>query len=351
MNFESEPTAAELIEKLPVEPGAVGLDLEADSLYRYSERICLVQVCYGDEVVLLDPLGDDDLTPIVEWLKTATIWMHGADYDMSLMLREYGFVPPNLLDTQIAAQLLGHQRFGYASLVEQYFEVELSKSSQKADWGQRPLSEKMMEYARNDVRYLLPLANRLEALLKEKGRYEWFLESCDSAQDRVIKREGEEKELWRVGGCGKLKPRGLAFLKALWEWRDREAAEWNKPSFMVATNKFLISWSETLSNGGSIQFPPRMRPNRLSRLQDAIAEAQGIEEKDWPEKPRRERHAKDESFEERLKEALDGRNRVAEELEIDPSLIASRPVMEQIVGGRIEAADILLNWQRTLLNM
>ena len=85
--------------------------------------------------------------------------MHGADYDMTLMLGEWKMVPPMLYDTQIAAQLLGHQRFGYASLVEQYFGVELSKSSQKADWGKRPLSSKMLEYACNDVWYLLPLAH------------------------------------------------------------------------------------------------------------------------------------------------------------------------------------------------
>ena len=334
---------------LPSGPGLVGLDLEADSLYRHTERICLVQVCYGEEVELIDPLAGESLDGLIEWLKTAKIWMHGADYDMSLMLREWQMVPPVLFDTQIAAQLLGHERFGYASLVEQYFEVELSKSSQKADWGKRPLSDTMLEYARNDVRYLLPLANAVETKLKELGRYEWFLESCQAAQDRVIAREAGVKELWRINGSGKLKPSGLRFLKALWEWRDREAAEWNRPSFMVAPNRDLISWSADLADAKRVTFPPKLRRDRRQRLEEAIVEAQEVLEDEWPSRPMRVRRQYDETFEARLKVELGKRNEIAAELGIDPSVIVSRGVLEQIIGGQGSPEDVLLNWQRELL--
>jgi ribonuclease D len=200
-----------LMGSIPDGDGLVGLDLEADSLYRYAERICLVQVCYGESVDLVDPLNGESVSPLVEWLKTARIWMHGADYDMSLMIREWGMVPPVLYDTQIAAQLLGYERFGYASLVEQFFGVELSKSSQKADWGKRPLSDTMLEYARNDVRYLLPLASRVEEKLKELGRYEWFVESCHASRDRVLAREGEERSPGELMAPGNFAPEGWCF--------------------------------------------------------------------------------------------------------------------------------------------
>ncbi|MGJ8697153.1 MAG: ribonuclease D [Verrucomicrobiaceae bacterium] len=341
----------ELVASLPNGPGEVGLDLEADSLYRYSERICLVQVCYQDQVALVDPLGDANLEPLVAWIKKASVWMHGADYDMALMIKEWGFVPPMLYDTQIAAQLLGHERFGYAGLVEQYFGVELSKSSQKADWGKRPLSEKMLEYAINDVRYLLPLASRVETRLKELGRYEWFLESCEAAQARVLNRELEEKQSWRISGSGKLKPRGLVFLKEVWAWRDQEAAAWNRPSFMVAGNKQLIQWSEDLALDRRISYPPKLRPDRRKRLEDAIKRARTVPEEEWPKRPKRERRSSDPEFETRLKSIMSKRNEIATGLEIDPSVIASRPVLEQIVGGRAEPEDILLSWQRTLLDL
>ncbi len=338
-----------LVKSLPSAPGGVGLDLEADSLYRHSERICLVQVCYGDQVELIDPLDGESLEPLVEWLKGAKIWMHGADYDMSLMLREWQMVPPVLYDTQIAAQLLGHEKFGYASLVEQYFDVELSKSSQKADWGKRPLSPTMLEYACNDVRYLLPLAEAVETKLRDLGRYDWFLESCQAAQDRVVARESVEKESWRIGGSGKLKPSGLRFLKSLWEWRDQEAAAWNRPSFMVATNKQLIFWSMDLVEGKRLELPPKLRRDRRERLEQAIKVSKEIPEEEWPLRPKGERRRYDETFEARLKEELEKRNQVGEGLGIDPSIIASRAVMEQVVAGRAEPRDILLKWQCDLL--
>lgn len=340
-----------MVQLLPSGAGLVGFDLEADSLYRYAERICLIQVCYGDEVGLIDPLADDSVSPLTEWLRGATIWMHGADYDMSLMMKEWGFVPPVLLDTQIAAQLLGNERFGYASLVEQYFEVELSKSSQKADWGKRPLSEKMLKYAINDVRYLLPLATAVKKSLKELGRYEWFLESCEASRQKALTRDTSEKESWRISGSGKLRPLGLAYLRALWNWRDQEAAAWNRPSFMIAGNRQLIDWADLLANQKTLSLPPKLRPDRKQRFYKAAEEVAGLSEEQWPQRPVRERHRKDPTFEARLKKLLAHRNGIANDLGIDPSVIASRPVMEQIVGGRAVSEDVLLKWQRELLKL
>ena len=347
-NHYSDP--AQLVNRLPSEPGTVGLDLEADSLYRHSERICLIQVCYGDEVELIDPLGQYPVEPMADWIRKAKVWMHGADYDMSLMMREWGFVPPMLYDTQIAAQLLGHQRFGYASLVEQYFDVELSKSSQKADWGKRPLSDKMLEYAINDVRYLLPLASKVESRLKELGRYDWFIESCQAAQSKVVARESQEKESWRIGGSGKLRSEGLMFLRELWNWRDGEAAAWNRPSFMITGNKQLIEWADQLAQKKEIKIPPKLRADRQQRLRDTIVLAREIPEGEWPKRPERERRKKDPLFEKSLKELMDRRNKIAEGLDLDPSVIASRPILEQIVGKRAEAKDLLLSWQLELLD-
>ena len=340
-----------LVEVLPRQSGAVGFDLEADSLYRYAERICLIQVCFEDEVHLIDPIGEESMTPLVEWLKTAEIWMHGADYDMSLMLKEWGFVPPVMYDTQIAAQLLGHERFGYASLVEQYFDITLSKSSQKADWGKRPLSAKMQEYACNDVRYLLPLANQVRQRLSDLGREHWFLESCEAARQRVIDREAEEKELWRINGSGKLRPRGLVFLRHLWEWRDQEASAWNKPSFMVANNKQLISWADSLAQSYPLDLPPKFRPDRKRRLEEAIDRAKEVPEDQWPQRPKRERREKDDHFDRKVAELVKKRNSVASELGIDPSVIAPRAALERHVAEDGQSEGVFLNWQQEVLEI
>ncbi len=327
----------------------VGLDLEANGLHRYKEQICLVQMCQKDEVYLVDPLGEADLRPVADWLSAREIWMHGADYDMALMLMDWGILPQRILDTQIAAQLLGFTRFGYASLVEEVFEVELSKSSQKADWGRRPLPEKMLEYAKNDVRYLLPLAAKLQGRLQSLGRDSWFRESCGASMTRVLSRSREEREHWRINGAGKLKPKELNFLRAVWQWRDGEAADWNRPPFMVTGNKQLIAWAADGAAGRPLKTPPKMRPKRVERLHAAVEKAAQVPSEEWPQHPKRERHKKDKTFDKRLKLVMDKRDKEAEDLGIASSVIAPRAALEAMVGGRGTPEELLLEWQRKLL--
>ena len=141
--------------------GRVVLDLEADSLHRYQEKICLIQ--YADETgsCLIDPLSIEDMGPFYNWLKETEVWMHGADYDMSLFQNAWETLPAMIWDTQAAARLLGFRQFGLAALVEHFHGITLSKSSQKADWARRPLSPTMVTYALNDVNYMLDMADKL----------------------------------------------------------------------------------------------------------------------------------------------------------------------------------------------
>ena len=133
------------------------VDTEADSLHRYSESLCLIQFAIGEEIELIDPLAVEDLKPLMDFLHGRIVWMHGADYDMTMFKREFNDIPDEVHDTQIGARLLGLRQFGLGNLVEHYFEVVLPKTSQKADWGKRPLSEKMITYALDDVRYLIEM--------------------------------------------------------------------------------------------------------------------------------------------------------------------------------------------------
>ncbi|MGA1759094.1 MAG: ribonuclease D, partial [Pseudomonadales bacterium] len=213
------------------------VDTEANSLHRYREALCLIQFAANDESVLIDPLAVADLSPLADYLAQATVWMHGADYDMTMFKREFGRLPAVVYDTQIGARLLGVRRFGLGDLVSHYFGIELSKSSQKADWGMRPLSAKMIEYALNDVNYLIEMGGIISQKLHELGRWDWFVESCESARAKVLERDESKEESWRVRGSGKLDRRGLACLRALWEWRDAEAMAWHRPAYMVIPNR------------------------------------------------------------------------------------------------------------------
>ena len=152
----------------------IALDTEADSLHAYPERLCLMQFCTaaGDELV--DPLAPGmELGPLFDALSGHRILMHAADYDLRLLQKHHRFVPGAIFDTMLAARLLGVKSFGLGNLVEHFLGIKLEKSSQKANWAIRPLTPKMENYARDDVRHLKPLVDRLTADLKEKGRLAW----------------------------------------------------------------------------------------------------------------------------------------------------------------------------------
>jgi ribonuclease D len=327
------------------------IDTEADSLHRYRESLCLIQFADREKCVLIDPLAIDDLSSLASYLSIATVWMHGADYDMTMFKRQFGALPARVYDTQIGARLLGAKRFGLGDLVHLYFGVELSKSSQKADWGKRPLSPKMVEYALNDVFYLLEMGDKIVNALKEKDRYHWFEESCTAAQQRVLLREDTKEESWRVQGSGRLERYGLACLKALWHWRDEEAKVWDRRSFMVAPNRQLLEWCIELDANKVFPIPPHYRPDRVKRLRSTLALVQKIPESEWPARPSTTRRKRDRDFENRVDALLLAREQAAKRFDIDGSLIAPRAILEAIAAGELEPENALLNWQRECLAM
>ncbi len=356
MSFEMIDTDVRLISHLETSRQGIlnpicAIDTEADSLHRYRESLCLIQFADRHQCVLIDPLAIDDLSSLGSYLAVATVWMHGADYDMTMLKRQYGQLPAKVYDTQIGARLLGLRRFGLGDLVLNYFGVELSKSSQKADWGKRPLSPKMVEYALNDVRYLLEMGDMIVSKLHERDRYEWFEESCLAARQRVLDRDDLKEEIWRVQGSGKLEPLGLAFLKALWHWRDGEAKSWDRPSFMVAPNRQLLEWSNHLAAGRQPELPPHYRPDRLKRFRATLDAVLELAESAWPERPCGKRRKRDKDFDRRVDELIRVREEAASKLDIEASLIAPRAVLECLAAGEADASEVLLTWQRRCLGM
>jgi len=327
------------------------VDTEADSLHRYSESLCLVQFSDGDDHVLIDPLAIKDLTPLRDYLLNSTCWMHGADYDMHMLKTNLGMIPPVVFDTQIGARLLGVRQFGYGNLVDHYMGVSLEKTSQKADWAKRPLTPVMEKYALNDVIYLLPMAEMIVSQLKEKGRYEWFTESCEAAREKSLERKKVKEDRWRIKGSGTLSSEGLNYLKALWEWRDAEAADWDRPPFMVTGNKQLLEWSDDLLAGNLPRLPRHFRPRRIKAFDEAVAKAKAVSEDDMPQRIKGKRRRKDSQFDSRLNKLIARRNKVAEGLDIDGSLIAARVPLEAMAAQIEGAEDQLMNWQRELLEL
>lgn len=329
--------------------GRAVLDLEADSLHRHQEKLCLIQYGDAEGVAIIDPLAIEDMRLFTLWLQGADVWMHGADYDMSLLQNAYGVLPHLILDTQIAARLLGFRQFGLAALVEYYYGIQLSKKNQKADWGKRPIPAEMQEYAQGDVKYMLGMADMLVEALRKRGRYDWFLQSCHANMERGRQRhQTGTQEPWRLKGSGRLDRRGLAALRTLWHWRDDEAAAWDRPAFMVCSNEALLRWSHALQEFRSVNPGNHFHNHRAARFRKAIDRFQLMDEEEYPELPKHERHETDPHFDSLLESWTNRRNTLAEALGLEPSLIATRYQLEALAADQEAGLAQLMEWQRQL---
>src|SRR5437899_8782910 len=253
----------------------VGIDIEADSLHSYREKLCLLQISVPTvagivdarsdlgttshsrahqsrlpDDVIVDPLAGLDLEPLRRALESREIVLHGSDYDLRMLRRGLNFVAHKIFDTLIAARLLGIREFSLAALVKRYFGLELPKGSQKANWARRPLPARMAEYAINDVHYLVSLAEKLEAELDRLQRRDWLRQSCQRAiEQATVARVRQRDEPWRIPGSGTLQGRAAAVLRALWLWREREAEMADRPPFHILQNEKLLSAAVSFASG------------------------------------------------------------------------------------------------------
>jgi ribonuclease D len=346
-------TDAQLVELLnKIDPAErVAIDTEADSLHCYREKLCLVQLSLPTSNCIVDPLADVDLAPLRSALERTEIVLHGADYDLRMLRRGLNFVARKIFDTMIAARLLGIREFSLAALVKRYFGLELPKGSQKANWAQRPLPARMAEYAINDVRYLLPLAEELEAELDRYGRLDWLRQSCQRAIEQAgVQRVRDEDELWRISGSGSLRGREAAILRALWQWREKEAEAADRPPFHVLQNDQLLNAAAAFASGDT----PDYRHFSSRRRQAFYQAAQGamqLPEAEWPVSRRRGGRRPGLENVRAMEKLRRRRDQAANELNLEPAFIAPRNTLEAIATSETRAASLLVPWQRELLGI
>jgi len=367
---------AELLKEIDA-ADRVALDTEADSLHSYREKLCLLQISVpvvagigdaGPDVentstnrdqrsrlqrrdFIVDPLGDLDLEPLRKAFERKEIVLHGGDYDLRMLRRGLNFTAQRIFDTMIAARLLGVREFSLAALVKRYFGVELPKGSQKADWAKRPLPGRMAEYAINDVRYLLSLAEKLEAELDGHQRRDWLRQSCQRAIEQVaVARVRKQNEFWRIRGSGSLQGQPAAVLRALWQWREKEAEMVDRPPFHILQNEKLVDAAVGFASG-SVPDYKHFSSRRRQAFRQAARIALAAPESDWPVLPRRFGTRPSAETVRRTEELRRRRDKSAEELGLEPSFIAPRHTLEAIATDQARAASLLVPWQRELLGV
>ena len=349
--IDSDPQLAAFIPQVRAADW-VGLDTEADSLHAYPEKLCLIQISLPGVNDLVDPLAALDLSRLIVALRGHELILHGADYDLRLLRRACGFVPKTIFDTMLAARLLGFTEFSLTSLVDRLLGIHLEKGPQTADWARRPLTERMVAYALNDVRYLKPASDSLRAALEAKGRVDWHRELCARlVEDCAQLRSPDLDQVWRLKGASKLDRRGLAVLRELWRWRDQEAVAANRPPYFILKHETLVALAAAAAHSRPVhpllprRFPQRRQAEALAAVQRALA----LPRSEWPDLNRPSSRQLTAGEKHRCEQLRQRRDRHAAELGIEPSLIASRATLVALAKDWTRNSAGLMRWQLKLL--
>ena len=311
----------------------VGIDTEFVRERTWRADLGLVQLSDGKQVWLVDPLATGPLDPLARLFNNQDIIkiLHAPSEDLDVLLYTTGAVPDPLFDTQIACAMLGQSfQMSYHKTVEWLLGVAIDKGETRSSWCHRPLRPAQIRYAALDV-CLLPMMQRiLLQRLQDLGRESWLAEDCARLLGKARTPADPEQSWRRLNGNGRLDGTSLAILKSLATWRDREAEKQNLArGFIVKDNDLMTIANRKPGNLDALAGLKVSYPKTVERHGKALVAAVGqvLEQGLTAESP-------DVLQPEQRKLMSDMRDLVqkrAEELSVDPALLASRRELESLI--------------------
>lgn len=311
------------------------LDTEFHRERTYYPRLALLQLAWDDQLVLVDPLAVD-LQPFAEVFDGPGVAIiHAASQDLEVLEVACGAAPANVFDTQVAAGFLGHRTASLGHLLERELAVHLTKADRLTDWLHRPLGGDQLRYAADDVAHLLHLDEHLRARLAERGRLAWAEDECAAQRDRARGLRTPEEAWLRLKDSRSLGGRARAVAQAVAAWRERRAAQLDQPVRHVLSDLAILSIAQRPPHNAEELGRIRGVDGRFAkgRAGELIlgAVAEGLEA---PVPPRPEaRHGLDSSLRPVVTLASAWISQLADDLDLDPSLVATRRDLEDLLAG------------------
>jgi ribonuclease D len=263
-----------------------GLDTEFVGEDTYHPHLCLVQVATPERLVLIDPLTAG---PLDCFWKIVTdpaneVVTHAGREEVRLCRLWTGHPPGRLFDLQIAAGLVGlPYPLGHGALVSQFLGVQLSKAEKLTEWRGRPLTRAQIRYAFDDVRYLLPLWERLDRRLQELNRTEWIREECTRLKDAAGPEAAPVEKWRRLRGLGSMDRRRLAVVRELFLWREQTAARTNRPPRSICRDDLIV---EIARRGPlrerDLQVVRGLPRRHVGEILEVVARASAQPAEEWP---------------------------------------------------------------------
>jgi ribonuclease D len=275
-----------------------GFDTEFVSENQYRPELCLVQIATDTELAIIDTLAIDDLQPFWDWLTSGdrVTLVHAAREEFLFCVRDCKKWPSKLFDVQLAAGMVGMEYpASYGNLVQRVLGIEVDKGETRTDWRRRPLTDRQLEYAAQDVIHLKPLYDRLTKKLNARDRLPWMEEEMTEWQTDLEKTITEPQ--WRrVSGIASLKPAALAIVRELWVLRDAEAQRQNRSPRRVLPDDLIVELARRGNSNPKQLKAIRGFENRVSRhLSDdigkAIERAKNLPDSELPPRIRRNKSA------------------------------------------------------------
>jgi len=219
----------------------IAVDTEFMREKTFYAQLCLIQIATSKEIYCADPLTGSDLSRFWPTLNNCDWVLHSGRQDIEVFYQTARQMPASVFDTQIAAGLLGYApQMGYATLVKELFGKELAKSHTRADWTRRPLSAEMLEYAAEDVEFLLDACDKLSDRLTELGRLTWAMEDSNRLLDPALYDDNPPAAIDRLKGAGKLSGRARNAATALSTWREQRAINSNRPRQWILKDPVVL---------------------------------------------------------------------------------------------------------------
>ncbi len=269
---------SQLVTDLATSP-SVAVDTESNSLHAYRERVCLIQFSTATADYIVDPLAIRDLSALAPFFASPAHEkiFHAAEGDVLGLGRDFQFTFANIFDTMSAARTLGWPHVGLAAVLKAEFDVTLSKTHQRADWGRRPLKSDMLDYARLDTHYLPSLRDRLYVALTASGRWAEAIEDFERVARTpppAMSQTPDPQAFWRVKGARDLTPQQAAVLRAVFAYRDTESARTNQPPFKVIGEPTLLDIAQrTPQTLDALKAVVAMTPGQIHRHGHALLRA------------------------------------------------------------------------------
>jgi ribonuclease D len=325
-------------------------DTEFHTERTYVPHLALIQIAWKDRVALVDPLALDPAPLAALFGGPGIAVAHAASQDLDVLMAACGTVPDAVFDTQIVAGFLGMSTPSLSRLVERMLDVSLPKADRLSDWLVRPISARQITYAVSDVAHLLELRTVLTERLRALDRLEWAISECDEVLgDRAPARVPEEA-WWRLGDIRSMSRRSRAVAQEVAAWRERTAAETNRPRRMVLSDLGLLAIS---------QRPPRnadelrrtrgidgrhLAQGRAAEILRAVQ--QGIDLP--PEQIRMPSEGRDAPAPPAAIAVCSGVVRqIADDLDFDQGLLATRSDIAELLSGEPSRLDT--GWRRSIV--